>query len=282
MYMRLMLATLLSLTLAAPAAAQSRPLVTEDPETVPAGFLLIEGGLDYLRGVEFPASGLGGNLFRAGTFGVSIGVSSIAELQFDGGLRSRLAIRSRDVSAPLAGLVTATGDTASTLDDVFIGAKVRFVSETDARPAIALRFTTRVPVASEESGIGTGTIDFTVGLAAAKTVQSIRVATNFGIAVLGGAVQGHERNQAFAYGLSVARAVAPGVELVGEFNGRADVGEGTPPPGTESRAAGRVGGRITRGPVRLDAAFVLGATDQDPSWGVTAGFTWVFKGFEVK
>jgi hypothetical protein len=280
--MRLMLATLLTVCLAAPAAAQSRPLVTEDPETVPAGFLLLEGGIDYLRGVEYPASGLGGNLFRAGTFGVSIGISTIAELQFDGGLRSRLAIRDRDVTAPLAGQVTAIGDTSSTLEDLLIGAKVRFVSETDARPAIALRFATRVPAASDESGIGTGTFDFTIGLAAAKTVQSIRVATNFGIAMLGSPVAGHERNQAFAYGLSVARAVAPGVELVGEFNGRADVGEGTPPPGTESRAAGRFGGRITRGPIRLDAAVVVGATDRDPSLGVTAGFTWVFKGFEVK
>ena len=279
--MRFVLIVLLAL-LPTPAVAQSRPLVTEDPETVPAGFLLLEGGIDYLRGVEFPASGLGGNLFRVGSFGLSVGVSSIAELQFDGALRSRLAIRDRNLSAPLSGLVTATGDSSSTLDDVLVGAKVRFVSETDARPAIALRFATRLPVASEESGIGTGTFDFTIGLAAAKTVQSIRVATNFGIAMLASPVLGHERNQAFSYGVSVARAVAAGVELVGELNGRADVGEGTPPVGTESRAVGRFGGRITRGSLRLDAAFLVGVTDSDPGWGVTTGFTWVFKGFEVK
>jgi hypothetical protein len=34
-----------------PARAQSRPLVTEDPETVPAGFILIEAGLDFFNGV---------------------------------------------------------------------------------------------------------------------------------------------------------------------------------------------------------------------------------------
>lgn len=281
MMWRWLLSGVLIAGLAAPASAQSRPLVTEDPETVPAGFLLLEAGVDYLHGIEFPASGLSGNLSRIGTFGLSIGVSSIAEVQFDGGLRSRLAIGARDTAAPLAGLVSAS-DRASTLDDISVGAKVRFVQESAARPAIALRFTTRLPVASDESGIGTGTFDFTIGLAAAKTVQSIRVSTNFGLAMLGSPVAGHERNQAFSYGLSVARAVAAGIELVGEFNGRADVGEGTPPPGTESRAAGRFGGRITRGPVRLDGAFIVGATSQDPSWGVTAGVTWVFKGFEVK
>ncbi len=33
----------------APAWAQSRPLVTEDPETVPAGNILFEAGLDFCR-----------------------------------------------------------------------------------------------------------------------------------------------------------------------------------------------------------------------------------------
>jgi hypothetical protein len=32
-------------------------LATEDPETVPAGFILLEGGFDFLSGTPFPASG---------------------------------------------------------------------------------------------------------------------------------------------------------------------------------------------------------------------------------
>ena len=43
----------------------------------------------------------------------------------------------------------------------------------------------------------------------------------------------------------------------------------------------RVGARVTRGPVRLDGALLLGMTERDPSWGFTAGFTWVFKAFTV-
>ena len=42
---------------AAPAAAQQRPLVTEDPETIGAGLVLIEGGFDYAR--DDPVPGLG-------------------------------------------------------------------------------------------------------------------------------------------------------------------------------------------------------------------------------
>src|SRR6188472_473195 len=71
---------------AAPVFAQQRPLQTEDPETIGAGRVLIEGGLDYERDVFLPLSGLRGNLFSVPTLGLSIGISSIAEIQIDGGL----------------------------------------------------------------------------------------------------------------------------------------------------------------------------------------------------
>jgi hypothetical protein len=43
----------------------------------------------------------------------------------------------------------------------------------------------------------------------------------------------------------------------------------------------RLGARATRGPVRVDGAFVLGITEFDPSWGFSAGVTWVFRAFQV-
>ena len=59
------------MALASPAWAQSRPLVTEDPETVGPGQILLEAGIDYNREAQFPVSGLKGNLWRIGTFGLS-------------------------------------------------------------------------------------------------------------------------------------------------------------------------------------------------------------------
>ena len=84
------------------------------------------------------------------------------------------------------------------------------------------------------------------------------------------------------YGGSVARAVASGVEIVGEINGRWSTRAGTPPPGTDSRALMRVGARFTRGPVRGDGALIIGVTERDPTWGFTGGITWVFKAFTVQ
>ncbi len=58
------------------AFAQQRPLVTEDPETVGAGRVLVEAGADYARDAVFPVSGLEGHLLRFPLIGLSIGVSS--------------------------------------------------------------------------------------------------------------------------------------------------------------------------------------------------------------
>jgi hypothetical protein len=265
----------------APAAAQSRPLVTEDAETVPAGNILLEAGFDVERDRSYPLSGLTGNLTRIGTLGISIGVSSIAEIQLDGGFLNRLAITSRNPDAPLAGMLDLTGDSTSDFEDLRIGAKVRFVQETASRPSVAVRFSTRLPNAGNESGLGMDTTDFHFGLAVAKTVESIRLVGNGGFAILPDAVRGDRQNDVLEYGFSVARAVRPGVEVVGELNGRLNTRSGEAIAGTESRSLMRLGARATQGPVRVDGAFVLGITEFDPAWGFTAGVTWVFRAFDI-
>jgi hypothetical protein len=265
-----------------PAWAQSRPLVTEDPETVPAGNILFEAGLEFQQDAIFPASGLTGKLWKIGSFGFSFGVSSIAEIQVDGGIRNRLNVTLRDPGAPLAGFLDFEGENTGDFEDFSIGAKVRFMSETPQRPAMAVRFSTRLPNAGNESGLGLDTTDFNFGLAIAKTVQSVRVVGNAGLGILGDPTRGDKQNDVFNYGLSVARAVATGVEIVGEINGRVSTRSGTPPVGTDSRSMMRVGARFTRGPVRGDGALLVGVTERDPTWGFTGGVTWVFKGFTVQ
>ena len=264
------------------ALAQSRPLVTEDPETVPPGNILLEAGLDFAKDASYPASGLRGDLWRVGTFGLSFGISSIAEIQLDGGIRNRLAIKATDPAAPLAGMLTVTGDRTSDFEDLRIGAKVRFLSETESRMGMAFRFSTRLPNAGNESGLGLDTTDFHFGLAAGKTVRSVRVVGNFGFGILGDPVRGDRQNDVVEYGMSVARAVAPGAEVVAELNGRLNTRSGTPPVATDSSSLMRVGTRLTRGPVRLDGALVIGVAEHDPTWGFSFGLTWVFKAFTVQ
>ena len=267
--------------LPAAAGAQQRPLVTEDPETIGAGRVLLETGVDYGRGVEYPVSGLTGQLLRVPLIGVSVGISSIAELQFDGGLYNRLAITERDPSAPLAHLVTATGDTTSSVEDLVVATKVRILGETAGRPAFGLRLATKLPNASNESGLGLDTTDFHANLLVAKTVQSIRVVGNVGLGILGDPTRGDRQNDVLNYGLSFARALTTGTEVVGEVNGRAHVRSGTPPVGTESRGVLRFGARYTQNLVRFDGGIIVGLTPRDPGFGFTVGVTYVFSAFRV-
>ncbi len=99
--MRLRTIAILFILLAAsrPGFAQQRPLVTEDPETVGSGLILIEGGVEYQEDLFYPVSGLTGNLLRIGTLGVSFGISSIAELQIDGGIIQRLTVTDQRAGA---------------------------------------------------------------------------------------------------------------------------------------------------------------------------------------
>jgi hypothetical protein len=262
------------------AVAQQRPLTTEDPEPVGAGRVLVEAGLDYARSIEYPASGLEGHLLRLPLVGVSVGISSIAELQIDGGLFNRLSITSR-TPAPLASMVTATGSSTSSVEDLVVATKIRMLSETPGRPSLGVRFATRLPNASNESGLGLDTTDFYASVLAAKTVQSVRMVFNGGVGILGDPTRGDRQNDVVTYGASFARALTTAAEVVGEVNGRLDTRAGDPPPGTESRGLARIGARYTVGGWRGDAAVFFGLTSRDPHLGVAAGFTYVFNAFTV-
>ena len=215
-------------------------------------------------------------------FGFSFGVSSIAEIQLDGGLRDSLSIK-RPVPAPLSGMLTVTGTHTADFPDA-----------TDRREGA-------IPVRDRvTAGDGRAVLD-----AVAERGQRERTRPRHHRFQLqhqsrqDGAVGSHRRqfrvrhpspircgatvqNDVFNYGFSVARAVQPGVEVVGELNGRQNTRSGTPPVGTESRSMMRLGARFTRGPVRIDGALLIGVTEHDPTWGFTTGLTWVFKAFTIQ
>ena len=265
---------------AAPAFAQQRPLQTEDPETIGSGRILIEAGVDYNRDVYLPVSGLRGNLVTVPTLGVSLGVSSIAEIQMHIGGYQQMAITDRGLTAPFAHLLQLDGDTTDDLEDLHVGAKVRLLSETANRPSLATRFSTRLPNAGNESGLGKDMQDFETSVLLAKTVQSIRVVANVGLLMLGNPTRPAAQDDLLFYNLSVARAVSDAAEVVGEFVGRANFAR-TTTPGAEDRGLLRFGARYTYAGVRVDGGVLLGLTPRDPEIGFTAGFTWVFNAVTI-
>jgi hypothetical protein len=242
---------------------------------------LLEGGVAFANDEHFPASGLQGNAVHVPTLGISVGLSSIAEFQIDGGFYHRVSISNRDPLAPLASAVTSTGTTTHDVEDVVVATKIRLLAEKDRRPAFGLRFATKLPNASNESGLGLDTTDFFMSVLAAKTVQSIRVVTNLGFGILSEPTLATSQNDVLTYGFSAARATTQQAEVVAEVNGRVSTRSSAPAPGTETRSTVTVGARYTRGPVRFDAGIFVGLTAVDPNVGLNAGFTYVFDAFKV-
>jgi hypothetical protein len=277
---RILCLSVMLLASATPSLAQQRPLKTEDPETIGSGRMMIEFGVDYNRDVNFPVSGLRGNHFVVPPFGVSIGVSSIAEIQIDAGLYQKLYITEQTDGAPFSHLLQLdTGSTAD-VDDIHVGAKVRLLSETARRPAIGSWFSTRLPNAGNESGLGKDMQDFASALTIGKTVQSIRVVANIGMLMLGNPTRQAAQDDLLIYSLSVARAISAGAEIVGEFVGRANFAN-IVTPGAEDRGLVRFGARYTMSGVRFDTGVLLGLTPRDPKVGVTGGITWVFNALHI-
>ena len=259
--------------------AQQRPLLTEDPESIGAGLILIESGVDFLHGQRFPVTGLKGDLWQAPTLGLSFGLSSIAELQLDANLM-HLTVTDR-FPTPIMPFLNFDGDKTYSPGDITVGTKVRLLPEGTRRPGMGLRFVTRLPNASRASGLGTETMDFFFTVLTGKTIQSVRLVGNFGLGVLGDTKRADLQNDVVTYGLSVARAVTAGAEVVGEIHGRVNTRHSDPAPGTENLGQLRFGARYTKGTVRVDGAVITGLTSRDVQVGFTAGMTWVFRGFEV-
>ena len=254
------------------ASAQQRPLVTEDPEPIGDGRVLVEAGVETGVDVFYPVSGLRGDQMSV-PVGLSFGFGSIAELQIDSGYQ-RLSIQSRE-SAPLGSRVPPDLTRTSDVIDAVVATKVRVVSEGQRRPAIGIRFATRLPNASNESGLGTDTTNFFAALLVGKTTGSLRIVGNAGIGILTSPRVGSVQEDALVASLSVARAFTEGFEIVGELAAQRVLFADEPPVGAEPRGALRAAARYTRGRWRVDGGLVVGVTRQDPDIGFTAGLTLV-------
>ena len=234
--------------------AQQRPLVTEDPETIGAGNILIEGGFDSQREVVYPASGLTGNLLRLPTLGVSFGFSSILELQIDGGLYNRLNITSIE-PAPLSDKLELTGDDTNDVEDLVVATKIRVVSEGPGRPSFGVRLATKLPIASNESGLGPRHDGFLRRRAcSARPCQSVRVVGNFGLGILSDPVEGDRQNDVLTYGLSSRGRCA------GARGGRRD-----------QRAASTLATSACRPEPRRGRRFAPGSASPTPRFASMAG-----------
>lgn len=259
-----------------PAAAQQRPLLTEDVDIIPPGTIRIEAGIDFLQGAKFPVSGINGDLTRVGVIGVNFGMGPNVEFQIEGVAQNVLSFNSRGMSAiPLS--LDPGANSANDTGDFTISAKFKLRNETRRGPSLGFKFGVQLPNSNQSRGIGLNqTNAFGSVLVGKKFGRDGRFNTfgNLGIAILTAPTELFSQNDLITYGLAGIFRVNKQFSIAGEVNGRANTRPGNGPLGTESQSEARLGMQIKASGLRFDFAGIKGLTNFTHNSGFTVGVTY--------
>src|SRR5512147_1197380 len=120
------------------AAAQQRPLITEDVDIIPPGSIRIEAGIDFMQGAKYTVSGIRGDLTRVGVIGINFGMSPNVEFQIEGVAQNYVSINSRGPSAIPLDLLPGANST-NDIGDFTLWAKFKLRNESKRGPSIGFR-----------------------------------------------------------------------------------------------------------------------------------------------
>lgn len=268
-----LLPVLLLLSVPFAAAAQQRPLTTQEVETVPAGEMQVQFGFEFLQDMRFPLSGLEGDLSRVGVLDLHMGVSRSVEIQIQGAIRQFLSV-SEQQAAFVTPNLSRGGTSTSDFGDFTLAAKAQLLPETESRPAIGLRFGFQMPNSDEARGIGLNTTNVFVTVLGQKHFGKLNLFGELGLGILEAPAGTFSQNDVILYGLGAVYPVHERVNLVGEVAGRKST-RSTPVDsalvGTGSRSEARLGVQVFAGGYRWDFAGLAGLTKNDANTGFVFG-----------
>jgi outer membrane putative beta-barrel porin/alpha-amylase len=250
-------AVLLVLAGAPPALAQTRPLLTEEATTAPAGRLTLEAGAEVTRSEPNFLTGRERDRWDAPV--VRLVYSPADNVEVDVEWTGRVMAR----ADPDFGDVSDFGDVA-------LRAKVRLREEGGGAPALSVRFGVTLPQTSFGNGLGPNTLRMSAQVLASRAWGRASLHVNAGLALQDEPLRPHEQRDFLHYGLAAGRDLGSRTVLLAELAGLAGKGA----PGAGAHAEARAGLRYGRGPVRADAALRRGLADADGTWGFTAGVSW--------
>jgi len=239
------------------AVAQTRPLMTEEAATAPAGTVVLEMGGDFIRDERNFLTGHERHRWDAPVLRLVYSPARNVELDVEW-------------IAWVGAIDDPDFGSVSDFGDVTLRAKVRFVEEGPGKPGLAARFGVTLPETSYGNGLGPNALRMSAQMLFSKTFGGTAVHANAGLAIHDEVERPHEQRDFLAYGLALVRPLGGGVSVVAEVAGRAGNGA----PGAEERCEARGGFRFGTGRVRGDAAVRRGLAAADGGWGLTAGLAW--------
>ena len=269
---------ILALTATLTAAAQQRPLLTDDVDITTPGSLQISVGADFFQNAKFPLSGINGDLTRVGDIRIRTGFAANVELQIEGTIQNYVAINSRTPSAiPL----TLDGNSTNDFDDFTVSAKIKLRNETKLLPAVGLKFGFQMPNTDQARGIGTNQINIFSKILLQKKFGDVVDNTpkfnamgNIGLQIMTAPLERFTQNDVVLYGLAGIYRVTDRFNIVSEVNGRLNTRNGAAPLGTESVGQFRIGTQIKASGLRFDTAAAFGLTKFSPRTGIIVGVTY--------
>ncbi len=282
--LRLVFFLLLCLFASLPLSAQNRPLRTADAEILPPGTMRAQVGFDFLQNVDFPLSGLSGDLTSVGVVDVRLGVGKMVEVQLEGAVQHFLDVKKRGAkfvpileldgtcNTPTGGGPVTGGCSTHDTGDFSLITKVRIFPETGRRPSLAMRFGFKMPNSNQVRGIGTNSTDVFAAFILQKRFGKLNLFGNLGLAILQSPNAEFSQNDVLIYGGAFTYPLHRRFNVAGEVAGRhstrtinADLA------GTESRSQARFGFQIFAGGFQWDVAGIAGLTKNDASTGFTFG-----------
>jgi hypothetical protein len=288
--LRLVFSLLLCLFASLPLCAQNRPLRTADAEILPSGTMRAQVGFDFLQDVDFPLSGLSGDLTSVGVVDLRLGVGKMVEVQLDGAVQHFLDVKKQGANfvpvleldgtcntPPGGGPVTGGCSTHDT-GDFSLSTKVRIFTEGGRRPSLAMRFGFKMPNSKQNKGIGTNSTDVFAAFILQKHFGKLNLFGNLGLAILQVPNAKFSQNDVMIYGGAFTYPLHRRFNVVGEVAGRQSTRTidlarqlNLQLVGTESRSQARFGFQIFAGGFQWDVAGIAGLTKNDASTGFTFG-----------
>jgi hypothetical protein len=248
---RAALAASLVLAGARTGAPQTRPVQTEEAFTARGGTVLLETGVEAIRGEPNFLTGRPRDRWAGPLARLVYAPADNVEIDVEWTAR----VGARD--DPDFGSVSDWGDVA-------LRAKVRLAGgETGA---LGARFAVVLPETSFGNGLGPNALRMRAEVVGSRRWGGAAVHANAGLALHDEVLRAHEQRDFFSWGLAAERTLGR-LTVVAEAAGLAGSGA----PGAEAHAEARAGVRVGTGRVRWDAAVRRGLADADGTWGVTAG-----------
>ena len=251
-------------------------LKTNDLTLVPKGTIRVGLSADYLKEVEFPYSGLAGDLWQLGVLRLDFGLGDRVQVQVHGILNQRLSI-DEAASQPVPPAEVTAGATTD-VGDFTVTTLVRVMDERTSWPGVGFRVEAKLPNTNDAKGIGTNTTDVIVTGLLQKRFGDLTVFSDVGIGILTEPTLLGSQNDVLEYGVAATYLVSRHVLFMGEVNGRwAPSGE---LPGTEDHSQLRGGLAWRQGGLTCEFLLTKGLTRYDEQWGAAFGLSFGFPVFK--